>query len=267
MRREASKMSDEKTENNESMKNEQKEAVELQNQIGEKDTRKEMEKLRSDVDKLSLDLKATVTELKKSIVDIRSAVSEIENPFNLLRTISSEKDLKKINNDRLPPGVKSLVLEKPESSAPVGEENKEIPLDKPAEIQPHEPPTPPATETKTQAPEPHIPLEPRAKLPRTGSMYLDWIWALLDVGLSSDDIQQLAMSYESIGYFPASSNEHIFPLAVAAEKLRSKGFTKGQLLLNMYKAASISGIKIGSEDVEVLISIAEGKLKKARDVE
>jgi peptidoglycan hydrolase CwlO-like protein len=77
MGREASKMSDEKTENNESMENEQKEAVELQNQIGEKDTRKEVDKLRSDVDKLSLDLKATVTELKKSIVDIRSAVSEI----------------------------------------------------------------------------------------------------------------------------------------------------------------------------------------------
>ncbi len=266
MRREASKMSDEKTENNASMENEQKEAAELQNQIGEKDTRKEMERLRSDVDKLSLDLKATVTELKKSIVDIRSAVSEIENPFNLLRTISSEKDLKKINNDRLPSGVKSLVLEKLESDAPAGEENKE-PLDKPAEIQAQEPPTLSETKTKAETPEPHVPLEPQAELSRTGSTYLDWIWGLLELGLSSDDIRQLAMSYESIGYLPASSDEHIFSLAIAAEELRSKGFTKGQFLLNMYKAASISGIKIGSDDVELLISIAEGKLKKAGEVE
>jgi hypothetical protein len=260
-------MPDEKTENNESMKNEQKEAVELQNQMGEKDARKEMEQLRSDVDKLSVDLKATVTELKRSIVDIRSAVSEIENPFNLLRTISSEKDLKKISNDRLPLGVKSLVLDKPEGSAFAEDEHKEKPLDKPAEIQPQESSTPPETETKAETPELHIPLEPRAESPRTGSAFLGWVWDLLNLGLSSDDIQQLALSYESIGYLPTSSNEHIFPLAMAVEKLRSKGFTKGQVLLNMYKAASISGIKVGAEDMGVLISIAESKLRKARDVE
>ncbi len=55
--------------------------------------KKEIEKIRSDVNKLPQELRTAVTDLKKSIVDIRSAVSEIENPFNLLRVISSEKDL------------------------------------------------------------------------------------------------------------------------------------------------------------------------------
>ena len=48
------------------------------------------------------------------MLDIRSAVSEIENPFNLLRVITSEKDLEKIKGEKLPPGVKSIVIGKPE---------------------------------------------------------------------------------------------------------------------------------------------------------
>ena len=265
-------MSDEKNDKLENMEtesvekeSEEKEAVEPQTEkkaekVENEVARKEMDELRSDVDKISQELKTTVNELKKSIVDIRSAVSEIENPFNLLRVISSEKDVKKLNRERLPPGVKSLTLGKPEEGAPAEEELKEKPEEKPSPFEEEKPfELQPPAET-----EPKIEPEPQRRLPKTGSGYLDWVWSLLDSGLSSDDILQLAKSYEFMEYLPAKSNEYIYSLAIACERARLKGFNKGQMLLSMYKAAAISGIKISSGDVKELISIAEGRLKSGR---
>ncbi|MEM2995139.1 MAG: hypothetical protein QXI91_03870 [Candidatus Bathyarchaeia archaeon] len=218
--------------------------------------KKEIEKIKSDVDKLSQDLKTAVSELKKSIVDIRSAVSEIENPFNLLRAISSEKDLKKLNHERLPPGVKSLVLGKNEEE--VAEEKVE-----------EKPITPPSiSEEKTLETKPISEEQPPSRLesPRAGTIYLDWVWSLLDLGFTSDDVKQLAQSYERLGFLPKNSSEQAYSLAVAAEKAKSKGLSKGKLLLNMYKASIASGIEIRLDDAKMLISIAEGSVKKARRV-
>lgn len=235
---------------------EEKEAVEPQTEKKAENevARKEMDELRSDVDKIAQELKTTVNELKKSIVDIRSAVSEIENPFNLLRVISSEKDLKKLNRERLPPGVKSLTLGKPKEEAPREEELKEKPEEEPSPLEEEKP-------FELQLP---AETEPQPRLPKTGSDYLDWVWSLLDSGLSSDDILQLAKSYEFMGYLPAKSNEYVYSLAIACERARLKGFNKGQMLLNMYKAATISGIKISLGDVKELISIAEGGMKRGK---
>jgi hypothetical protein len=224
--------------------------------------KKEIDKIRSDVDKLSQELRTAVTDLKKSIVDIRSAVSEIENPFNLLRVISSEKDLKKLNNERLPPGVRSLVLGKPEK------ETEEKPEEKPIVPQPlkEEPAkTEEVLETKPVREE-HFPnkLElPKPELPPSGTVYLDWVWSLLDLGFSPEDVRQLAQSYERLGFLPEGANEQVYSLAIAAEKAKSKGLTRSRLLLNMYEASVLSGIKIGIEDVKRLISIAESRTKKA----
>lgn len=257
-----------KLESIEELETEEKETIEPQTEkkaekTDNKVARKEMDQLRSDVDETSQELKTAVNELKKSIVDIRSAVSEIENPFNLLRAISSEKDVKKLNSERLPPGVKSLTIGKPEENAPPEEELKKKPKEKHLPLKKEKPVKPPP-------PELQLPSETKPKIkpqpqPQTqpGSRYLDWIWGLLDSGLSSDDVFQLANSYESMGYLPVNSNEYIHSLAVASEKARSNGLAKGQMLLNMYKAASISGIKIDSEDVEALISIAENKVKNS----
>lgn len=226
----------------------------------------ELDKLRSDVNQLSDDLQTTVTDLKKSIVDIRSAVSEIENPFNLLRTISSEKDLKKINGERLPPGVKSLIVGKPQENGIASGEIKEEIKTKDIEPQPSpepEPQTQPKTETK-EIPETEVQLEVQSKPPKISSAYLDWIWGLLGSGLKASDIQQLARSCELMGYLPAQTNEFIYSLAVAAEKFRGKGLTKGHLLLNLYKAAGISKVNVGWEDVEALIAITEDQLKRSK---
>ncbi|GAH02930.1 unnamed protein product, partial [marine sediment metagenome] len=67
---------------------------------------KEIEEGLSDVRKefgqTSEDMKSTVSSLQNAVIDIRSAVSEIENPFNVLRLITSEKDLEGL------PGAKHI---------------------------------------------------------------------------------------------------------------------------------------------------------------
>jgi hypothetical protein len=227
----------------------------------------ELDQIRSDVNKLSNDLQTTVTDLKKSIVDIRSAVSEIENPFNLLRTISSEKDLKKINGERLPPGVKSLIVGKPQENGAASGEIKEENLTNDIEPQPSpepEPQTQPKTKIEEEMPETKGQLEVHSKPPQVTSAYLDWIWGLLDSGLKASDIQQLACSCEFMGYLPAQTNEFIYSLAIAAEKFRGKGLHKGHMLLNLYKAAAISKVKVGWEEVEALIAITEDQLKRSK---
>jgi len=51
---------------------------------------------------------------------------------------------------------------------------------------------------------------------------------------------------------------------VAAEKAKSKGFSKEELMLNMYKVATISGGQVGMEDIMELIKIAEDKISKTK---
>lgn len=217
--------------------------------------RVELDKLRSDVDRISQELRSAVNELKKSIVDIRSAISEIENPFNLLRSVSSEEDLRKLDRKRLPPGVKSLVLGKPEA-APGEEKAPEEKLEEKPRLLEEKPELPPPAEPMIEEPQRQAPqFQPK-------SAYLDWVWSLLDSGLSADDVLQFAQACESTGYLPAQSSEHVYSLALACERVRLKGFTKSQMLLSMYRGAVTSGVGIGSDDLEKLISIAEGFLKK-----
>lgn len=220
--------------------------------------KKEIESIRSDVNKLSQELRTAVSDLKKSIVDIRSAVSEIENPFNLLRVVSSEKDLKRLESARLPSGVKSLILGKPEGSEKKEEvEEKPLASEVPLEDKELETKSPPIEEQKPSG----------SRLGPSGTLYLDWVWSFLDLGFSSDDIGQIAQSYELLGFLPEESSKQIYSLAVAAEKARSKGLTKGMFLLNMYEASVISGRQVSVDDLRRLISIAEKLLKEAEMAE
>jgi hypothetical protein len=265
------KLEDEKSDEEEKEEQEEQEEQEVPPSSNENNkeayAENELNKIRSDVNKLSDDLQTTVTDLKKSIVDIRSAVSEIENPFNLLRTISSEKDLKKINGERLPLGVKSLIVGKPQENGAANGEIKEENLTKDIEPQPSPEPVPqtqPKTEIEEEIPETKGQLEVQSKPPQVTSAYLDWIWGLLGSGLKASDIQQLACSCEFMGYLPAQTNEFIYSLAIAAEKFRGKGLHKGHMLLNLYKAAAISKVKVGWEEVEALIAITEDQLKRSK---
>ena len=229
----------------------------------EKPEQREIEKLKFSVEKLSEELNTAVAELKRSIIDIRSAVSEIENPFNLLRVITSEKDLERIKGEKLPPGVKSLYIGKPESkTGEKAEEKKEeekapalATAPAPAEVPKVEvlEEKKPETAPKTELLEEH----PRAERLQRGTAYLSWVWSMLEAGFTPEDIRQLSQSYEELGFLPEGCSGQIYSLAVAAEKAKSRGLTKSRLLLNMYKASIISGIGISLEDVKRLIAMAE----------
>jgi hypothetical protein len=219
-------------------------------------SRNEIDTLKSDVDNLSSELNSAVTSLKKSVVDIRSAVSEIENPFNLLRAIQGEKEVQDLNHKRLPKGVKSLILPVSKEETAKTEEPKEA-LDEPPKVEQKPEEALPEEPTKPQI----KPQPPQTQTPKGTSDYLDWVWEHIDSGLTADDIFALAKSYEFLGYLPENFGEGIYHLARAAEKMKSGGFNRKHLLLNMYQAASISGIQIGLADVNKLISLVEDKTK------
>ncbi len=202
--------------------------------------------LRSDVDDLSHEVQNAVGDLKKSITDIRSTVSEMENPFNVLRTA---------NDGKLPPGTKSLILGKSEDENISEEElSQQKPMTAPQteEALPKKPAmTPPPSIAPTQ--------------PIRASAYLDWIWELLDDGLTAENIRQLANLCEMTNYLPKQANEFIYSLAVTAEKIRLIGFTKSHLLLFMYKAAALSKTNVDPEDMKALIDLTEKQLKNQNE--
>jgi hypothetical protein len=251
--------------------------------IGDKSSAdNEINKLRCEVVDLSDEMQSAVTDLKKSILDIRSAVSEIENPFNLLRTLSSEKDVERITNDRESSiGIKSLILGKPKANKEQMSlkldsypENPDFPLEpkeepimdnQPQPMQPTAQPQPqPQMQIQPQPQQqPQPQTQPQLKVSQVAG-YIDWIWELLDHGLSAENIRQLAYSCELINYVSSPATELIYVLASTAEKIKSVGLNKGHLLLYMYKAATISKSNIGTEDVEALIAIKEDQINNMK---
>jgi hypothetical protein len=257
----------ENVKNEEKGENREKEKVELSVEETAKEvSRKEIDNLKSDVENLSSELNSAVTNLKKSVVDIRSAVSEIENPFNLLRAIQGEKEVQDLNHKRLPKGVRSLILTEPNEETAETEELEDEDLDEPPKLETEPKPEAALLEESpkpqiTPQPEKVLSTQPQTQSPKGTSDYLDWVWAHIDSGLTADDIFALAKSYEFLGYLPEKFGEGIYHLARAAEKMKAGGFNKKHLLLNMYQAASISGIQIELTDVNKLISIVEDETK------
>jgi hypothetical protein len=220
--------------------------------ISSKIESKEITALRSDVDELSSEVQAAVGDLKKSIADIRSSVTEMENPFNLLREVSNEKEIENLKGEGLPPGVKSLLLEKQEK-----EENEKEATQEPETITPQIEPVIKENPGKMLIPLPQ-------KSPKA-SAYLDWIWDLLDAGLTAENIRQLACSCELMNYLPSKASVLIYSLATTAEKIRTLGFTKGHLLIFMFKAATMSKTNLDPEDMEAIIDITENQLAKPKE--
>jgi hypothetical protein len=212
-----------------------------------------VEKVESEIKKISTDLSSVVSELKKSIIDVRSAVSEIENPFNLLRAISSEKDLKKLNSERTRLGMKSLTLEKPEEK-----EERFEPPSLPPSLEEQE-----KSKLSSSLEEEEKPTERTAPPPstKTGFGHLKWIWSLLDLGLTPKGITQLSEYCEHIGYLPPNSSEYISFLAHVADRARKKGLSKEQLMMSMYEVAMASGMEVQVEDMNEIVSVAIREIK------
>lgn len=216
----------------------------------------EVSEVKSEIKKMSNDLGSVVSDLKKSIIDVRAAVSEIENPFNLLRSISSEKDLKRLNSERKRLGIRSLALEKAEEkeeeekpsepSLPLSLEQEERPIQEERPVEKEERPV------ERMAPPPSA---------KTGFGQLKWVWSLLDLGLTPEDIMRFSEYCEHIGYLQPNSSQYISSLAYAANKAKKKGLDKEQLMMSMYQAAMTSGAKVEGEDIKEIVSVAISGIK------
>jgi len=251
---------EEKEENEEKAENEEAEKIEIESQGTIEQRVEQMEEdvneVKSEIKKMSSDLGSVVSELKKSIIDVRAAVSEIENPFNLLRSISSEKDLKRLNSERKRLGIRSLALEKAEEKEEAEKPSEpSLPLSSEQEERPIQEERP--VERKERPVERMVPL-PTAK---TGFGQLKWVWSLLDLGLTPEDIMRFSEYCEHIGYLQPNSSQYISSLAYAANKAKKKGLDKEQLMMSMYQAAMTSGAKVDGEDIKEIVSVAISGIK------
>ena len=190
-----------------------------------------LRRLSENVAKTTSDLKETVSALRDAIIDIRSAISEIENPFNILRVITTEKDIEKL--DRLkgvqtpPPRAETPRIEVKAEPTHQQENIEEV-----EEAYEEEPPPPPSRP---------LPLRGRFAI-------LKWIWSLLDLGLEPEDVNSLSEYCEHLGYLPEGSSWFISRLTPIVEKARVKGISVEELILNIYGAAAASGIALRPED-------------------
>ncbi len=182
-----------------------------------------LRRLSENVMKTTSDLKETVSALRDAIVDIRSAISEIENPFNILRVITTEKDIERL--DRLKGVQPPPRVEQPSQQQEEQVEDVEEVYEEPVEAAPPRP----------------ISLRGRFTI-------LKWIWSLLDLGLEPEDINSLSEYCEHLGYLPEGSSWFISKLTPIVEKARVKGISIEELILNIYGAAAASGIALRPED-------------------
>lgn len=194
---------------------------------------KEVEEIKQNFKKTSEDLSRTVEELKKAIVDIRSAITEIENPFNLLRVITSEQELQRAQKAA-------------ERAAPTAEA-------KPAE----EAPKKPIEEVSRMI------LEAKPIGFETGFSVIKWVWALLDAGFEAEDVLNLSKYCESVGYLPPRTSEYVNYVVDAMSKARLGGLNMEEFLLIIYGAAKASGLKLEMRELEeIAFTLLRKILKK-----
>jgi len=195
-----------------------------------------LRRLSENVTKTTSDLRETVSALRDAIIDIRSAISEIENPFNILRVITTEKDIEKL--DRL----KGVQTPPPRAETPRAETPRIEVKAEPTHQQENIEEVEEAYEEET-APPPSRPLPLRGRF-----AILKWIWSLLDLGLEPEDVNSLSEYCEHLGYLPEGSSWFISRLTPIVEKARVKGISVEELILNIYGAAAASGIALRPED-------------------
>lgn len=193
-----------------------------------------LSEVRREFGRTSEDMKSTVSSLQNAVIDIRSAVSEIDNPFNALRLITSEKDLEGLPGTRLVDESRKLL--KPEED--VHQRHETSAEEESQEIMVKE--------------EDSVKILPKS-ISRAGLTLLKWIWNLIELDLDEEDIISLCRYCEYIGYLPDGSGGQVAALAPMAVKAKKRGTSREELVLNIYAAASISGVEIVSDDVNEAI--------------
>jgi hypothetical protein len=208
---------------------------------------KEVEELKQSLKKISEEFSRTVEELKKAVVEIRSAVTEIENPFNLLRVISSEEELQRAR--RLAEQVPVSPVRPAEAVEKPVEKPSEKPLEKPVE--------------KPLEEEARRIVEAKPTSFEAGFSIIKWVWALLDAGLDKDDVVNISKYCERVGYLPPRSSEYVGYVVDAMSKARLGGLNLEEFMLIIYGAAKASGLRLEMKELEeVAFSLLRKILKK-----
>jgi len=182
-----------------------------------------LKRLSENMEKTASELRETVSALRDAIIDIRSAVSEIGNAVDVLRAITTERDLEGITRLK---GVHPVLRAEPQEER-AGE----------GDAQRMAPPTE-GERRKMVHPEPV----------RGRFAILRWIWSLLDRGLEPEDVNSLSEYCEHMGYLPSGSSLLVSKLTQIVERARTKGMSVEELILNIYGAAAASGIALAPED-------------------
>ena len=226
--------------------------VESENRIGKLE--EEIDRLKANVQSSSDEIKQTVEDLKKAVVDIRSAVSEIENPFNLLRVITSEKDLEKL--DKAQPLIEKIQV--------IKEGNKEEAKEEKTEIIPEAKKE--ATEIPKQLKEQvaEINLEEWSPNFKHSFSLIRWIYTMFDLGFNEDSLKRICQYCEYFGVIPKGSSIHISSMIDALTDAKSKGLSEEDVMLAMYMAAEALGVDVKAEKIhELAINVLKrNRLKK-----
>ncbi len=185
------------------------------------------------------ELKKAVNELKNAIVDIRAAISELENPFNLLRAFPTINDL---------------------SALARGEVKKSEFKERSAEreVEEQEPKKEEIRESKDNL---HVinAIFPRPTDFEEGFSILKWTWALMDAGMTKEDMVNITKYCERMGYLPLGASELVEYVVEPMFKARLGGLTLDEFLLIIYSAAKASGLKL---EIKRLDDMAFSLLRK-----
>ncbi|HDM88764.1 MAG TPA: hypothetical protein ENG65_02080 [Candidatus Bathyarchaeota archaeon] len=215
----------------------------------------EINRLKADVQSSSDEMTRMVEDLKRAVIDIRSAISEIENPFNLLRVITSEKDLEKIMKAQ--PTIDALKIErkeKDEASKPGGEELPEETVKAEDTAKKRERPSDLTGKIDLKYWSPNF---------KDGFSLIRWIYALLDIGFSKDDLKRICQCCEYIGVIPRNSSLCITGMIDVITDARSRGLSEEDIIFAIYMIADALGVKIEGERLRELAIHA---LKRNRGV-
>lgn len=204
----------------------------------------EINKLKADVQSSSDEMKRMVEDLKRAVIDIRSAISEIENPFNLLRVITSEKDLEKIMEAQ--PTIGALKIERKEEDEVSKSGGKELPEEA---VKAED-----TDEKREQLSDLTGKIDLKCWSPSfsDGFSLIRWIYAMLDMGFSKDELKRICQCCEYLGVIPRNSSLYITGMIDALTDARSRGLSEEDVIFAIYMIADALGVRVEGERLREL---------------
>ncbi len=223
---------------------------------------KEVGELKESIPKTIEELREAVNSLKNTVVEIKSAVSELENPFNLLRVITSEEDIARLAEARRRLATSAQKAQKAVQETGQNKASRAVAVEKRKVEEVLEEEEPKAEEVlEKRKPvveevrrEEGKPLEVKPPLPtagfETGVSIIKWVWTLLDAGMDQEDVIDITKFCEFLGFLPPRSGEYVTYLINTMIKARAGGLNLDEFLLIIYSAARAAGIRIEMRELE-----------------